>query len=230
MPVKGQMNKTRTAKSKGKGLNLKWWYVLPVIAIVAVAGYLVIRYSQAGVRTATLAGGFFEKRLGGLSTKVLRDGKPVVGVVGCTVDQCQINRSSRINGKSVCAKTYVSNARGLPLSGRMTVQPYLFNFGVLDNYAKYRDQTARQIKFKNLIQPEVEFDSKTIKSSPLISKSFSGKDRWITTCARIPSTTASKYRDKQPVFAVVRVYTNTPRPDSNAINYPMGVEKIWLQN
>jgi len=47
MPVKGKTTKSRTAKSKGKGLKLKWWYILPVIAIVAVAGYAIVRYSQA---------------------------------------------------------------------------------------------------------------------------------------------------------------------------------------
>jgi hypothetical protein len=49
MPVKGKTTKSRTAKSKGKGLKLKWWYILPVIAIVAVAGYAIVRYSQASV-------------------------------------------------------------------------------------------------------------------------------------------------------------------------------------
>jgi len=47
MPVKGQMNKTRTAKSTKKGPKLKWWYILPVIAIIAISGYAIVRYSQA---------------------------------------------------------------------------------------------------------------------------------------------------------------------------------------
>lgn len=47
MPVKGQSTKSRTAKSTKKGPKLKWWYILPVIAIVAVAGYAIVRYSQA---------------------------------------------------------------------------------------------------------------------------------------------------------------------------------------
>ena len=47
MPVKGKTTKSRTAKSKGKGLKLKWWYILPVIAIVAIAGYSIVRFSEA---------------------------------------------------------------------------------------------------------------------------------------------------------------------------------------
>ena len=47
MPVKGQTSKTRTAKSTKKGPKLKWWYILPVIAIVAISGYAIVRYSQA---------------------------------------------------------------------------------------------------------------------------------------------------------------------------------------
>ena len=56
MPVKKQ-SKTRTSKLKSKN-QLKWWYILPVIAIVAVAGYAIVRFSEAGssyrrIRTTT---------------------------------------------------------------------------------------------------------------------------------------------------------------------------------
>jgi len=47
MPVNGQA-KTRTSKNKSKQTKLKWWYILPVIAIVAVAGYAIVRFSEAG--------------------------------------------------------------------------------------------------------------------------------------------------------------------------------------
>ena len=40
-------SKSRTSSSKKKNLKLKWWYVLPVVAIVAVAGYAIVRSSQA---------------------------------------------------------------------------------------------------------------------------------------------------------------------------------------
>ena len=39
--------KTRTTKNKSKQTKLKWWYILPVIAIVAVAGYAIVRFSFA---------------------------------------------------------------------------------------------------------------------------------------------------------------------------------------
>ena len=38
---------SRTSSSKKKNLKLKWWYALPVIAIVAVTGYAIVHYSKA---------------------------------------------------------------------------------------------------------------------------------------------------------------------------------------
>lgn len=40
-------SRSKIRTSKNKGMKLKWWYVLPVIAIVAVAGYAIVRFSQA---------------------------------------------------------------------------------------------------------------------------------------------------------------------------------------
>jgi hypothetical protein len=40
-------SKSRTSSSKKKNLKLKWWYVLPVVAIVAVAGYAIVSFSEA---------------------------------------------------------------------------------------------------------------------------------------------------------------------------------------
>ena len=123
MPVKGQMNKTRTAKSKGKGLNLKWWYVLPVIAIVAVAGYLVIRYSQAGriayirVTGNGLRGGFSSSQVPGFSGQSrIINGFAVSASVGAKgyFDPSILN-------KKVCAEVYVGNVKGRPASWHMSI-------------------------------------------------------------------------------------------------------------
>ena len=38
---------SRISSSKNKNLKLKWWYVLPVILVVAVAGYAIVRFSEA---------------------------------------------------------------------------------------------------------------------------------------------------------------------------------------
>lgn len=40
-------NKTRTANNKSKITNLKWWYLAPIVVIIAVAGYFVVRFSFA---------------------------------------------------------------------------------------------------------------------------------------------------------------------------------------
>ena len=40
---------SRTSTSKKNNLKLKWWYVLPVILVVAIAGYAIVRFSEASV-------------------------------------------------------------------------------------------------------------------------------------------------------------------------------------
>ena len=47
MSSKIKRTKLRTSK-KSKQTKLKWWYILPVILIVAVAGYTIVRFSEAG--------------------------------------------------------------------------------------------------------------------------------------------------------------------------------------
>ncbi len=48
MPTKVKGSNSRTASKKNKSAKLKWWYILPVIAIVAIAGYAIVRFSEAG--------------------------------------------------------------------------------------------------------------------------------------------------------------------------------------
>ncbi|MEI6170022.1 MAG: hypothetical protein WCP56_03420 [Candidatus Saccharibacteria bacterium] len=52
MAAKKAATKSRSSKSNKNKNNLKWWYVLPVIAIVAVAGYAIVRFSEASTGTA----------------------------------------------------------------------------------------------------------------------------------------------------------------------------------
>lgn len=40
-------SKSRTSKNKYKKSKLKFWYAIPVIAIMALAGYLIVRFSFA---------------------------------------------------------------------------------------------------------------------------------------------------------------------------------------
>ena len=72
--VNNRVKKSRTAKSKGKGLKLKWWYVLPVIVLVAGAGYLIVRFSQASSLAQMIRG--VDYMSGGKSTTKI-DGKTV---------------------------------------------------------------------------------------------------------------------------------------------------------
>ena len=51
--------KTRTTKNKSKQTKLKWWYVLPVILIVAVAGYAIVRFSEAATKRPTSSTFYF---------------------------------------------------------------------------------------------------------------------------------------------------------------------------
>ena len=54
MSTKVKGSKSRTASKKNKSVNLKWWYILPVIMFVTVAGYLIVRLSEASNRFAVV--------------------------------------------------------------------------------------------------------------------------------------------------------------------------------
>ena len=78
--VKGK-TKTRISKSTKKGPKLKWWYILPVIAIVAVAGYAIVRYSQAAIEIKPafpkdFTGGIATQNKNNIPVRVI-GGKPV---------------------------------------------------------------------------------------------------------------------------------------------------------
>ena len=53
MASRTKTTKSRTSK-KFKQTKLKWWYILPVILIVTVAGYAIVRFSEAGSRQKTI--------------------------------------------------------------------------------------------------------------------------------------------------------------------------------
>lgn len=55
MSAKAKAPKSRTASKKNKSVNLKWWYILPVILFVTVAGYLIVRLSEASNRFAVVS-------------------------------------------------------------------------------------------------------------------------------------------------------------------------------
>jgi hypothetical protein len=57
MAAKKAATKSRSSKSNKNKNNLKWWYVLPVIAIVAIAGYAIVRFSEAGTAEKRVGSG-----------------------------------------------------------------------------------------------------------------------------------------------------------------------------
>lgn len=149
MPVNSRMNKTRTSKNKRKAAKLKWWYVLPVIVIVAVAGYLVIRYSQAGVSdNKTVGNGLFGGRgvintksniAKGYPSKALKiDGSPVGARVGLPlkpgsrdfiaplqlISAFKGSRNSPIYGKYICALVWTGNTSDANRKWSMNVKGY----------------------------------------------------------------------------------------------------------
>ena len=230
MPVKGQMNKTRTAKTKGKGLKLKWWYVLPVIAIVAVAGYLVIRYSQAGA-TARIRGGFGTFNKNGTKLTRATSGIPVRAIV---------QGGQYVDGKKACVRIWVSaySAAAAPNlkwagAGHVTVQPY-----VTGSSTEALSQTSSEAlndiaasglgSIGGLSISQISRVDKPAKATPSpVQKNFTGYNQWKTECVRIPKTSVSNLKQYRPKFAIVKVYTDIP---ADSVKYPVGVQRIWLEN
>jgi len=116
MPTKGK-TKTRTSKSTKKGPKLKWWYILPVVAIVAVAGYAIVRYSQAAQEFETkypvngLVGGTATQNKGNVQVRVVGKDAPVNTKIGTR----DVFSKADYRGKWVCAEAWVgSNGNGVP--------------------------------------------------------------------------------------------------------------------
>jgi hypothetical protein len=217
--------RSRTSKRKGKGIKLKWWYVLPVIAIVASAGYLIIRFSEAGTakqQLASLRGGKF-KLQGGIPGKPInvkgKSGSKVPvryfapdGPIGASIGDFGVipNSGRRFNltNKWICAKVYVSNKNGKPVTGKMTVKG---RFNVLN---------------PGIPIPSTPFsinDPNGVKSSEAFSTQYSGKDQWVYPCYYF----TAKWFGQDFTYASVILYNN---PTSKATSTPVaGVAEIWAQ-
>ena len=96
--------------------NLKWWYVLPVIAIVAIAGYAIVRFSEAGTA---------EKRVGsGLNGGNGRVNKGNAGTgLNVTSNPARGTWSQRQRGSSTrfCVEYFGANGDG---AGTITIRLY----------------------------------------------------------------------------------------------------------
>ncbi len=117
MAAKKAATKSRSSKSNKNKTNLKWWYVLPVIAIVAVAGYAIVQFSEAGTATkrpgSGLQGGNGTVDKGGNEGRALKLGN---NPVYASWSQTQRGTSTRF-----CARAYASNGDG---NGGVTIALY----------------------------------------------------------------------------------------------------------
>jgi hypothetical protein len=203
MPVKGKTTKSRTAKSKGKGLKLKWWYILPVIAIVAVAGYAIVRYSQAAQERGVLSGlslrgGTGWQNKGGRQVKVVGYNSPVNTRVNWQPP------GDGLRGKWVCAEVWVGN-RGQNVPGIWGFE--LKSYGPDGSFPKIGQPIGTQL----------------FGSSQKVYTKLNGWDRQ---CVRIIQNTPETDGYKRPVYFVDVVIKNL---SLNSKNF-LGVSKVWWQD
>ena len=234
MPVNGQMNKTRTAKSKGKGLKLKWWYVLPVIVLVAGAGYLIVRFSNAA-QLGTLRGGISVGQVAFWKLKRVGWDVPVVSSFG-SKDVTNF-KAPRLNGKKICAKVFVTNKNDQPIGGSLVVQPYLSTYSSRNQQLEMLSHSVSTSSsfVDNLVSTDISLPNNAYgpfkSTNRPLTLGFQGKNQWLTPCIKIPKTDVAKYSkyNYQPFFAKAAVYTNV-KGRAEVEKYPIGVEKIWISN
>jgi hypothetical protein len=121
MAAKKAATKSRSSKSNKNKNNLKWWYVLPVIAIVAVAGYAIVRFSEAGTATKRVGSGL----QGGNGTvdKGGSEGGRALKI-GNNPVRASWSQTQRGSSTRFCARAYASNGDG---NGGVTLALYQGN-------------------------------------------------------------------------------------------------------
>jgi hypothetical protein len=109
MPSKAKTTKSRTSK-KSKQTKLKWWYILPVILIVAVAGYAIVRFSEASALTfsKTVANKYLR---GGTTTYKSSYGDAKLVSTGGSIS-AYINLNELSKSKKICARALLSKQNG----------------------------------------------------------------------------------------------------------------------
>ena len=211
MPANAIKTKSRTAKSKGP--KLKWWYVLPVIAIVVAAGYLVIRYSQAsGSRKGSrdlsyMSGGASTTKIGGKSVRIV-GGKPVrikYGAFPSSTDSVWLGEYQTgtfkpisttmpdLNKKYICVEFWAGTGTQEP--AKVTVKMIQNTTGPL---------------------PGTYFTKNTSL------KTYSVKNSWATRCIKFDSGLATGLQADITVFNG-SISNRSPKP-------LVGVSKVWYQN
>lgn len=204
MPVKGQLTKSRTAKSTKKGPKLKWWYILPVIAIVAVAGYAIVRYSQAAAERDVqypgngIEGGGATQNKGNVQVRVAQYYNSVNARVGAN-NVFEAVKYPNMAGKWVCAEVWVGN-NPAPKTG--VARPGSWNYYVSANITP-------------LVGPIKNLGALTVGSSV---KTYFKQNGWDRQCVRLAANTGVPIKQ-----AEVRIW---PGAGTNFL----GVSKVWWQD
>ena len=107
MAAKKAATKSRTSGNNSTS-KMKWWYLIPVLLIVAVAGYAIVRFSEAGsqfgvVTSSKIKGAGQYVKKNNVQYKVLN-----------TPGTAQADYSGNTIGKAkkVCANVYFKNLNG----------------------------------------------------------------------------------------------------------------------
>jgi hypothetical protein len=120
MAAKKAAKKSRisTKKSNNKSI-MRWWYVLPVIAIVAVAGYAIVRFSEAG-KTVTTIG---PNSLRGSGKVFRKQNGATVKFVDSSVNYVMGGNTAQ-KGRKICADLQLTGLNGFAGIGVLKVEAF----------------------------------------------------------------------------------------------------------
>jgi hypothetical protein len=118
--AKKSTKKTRTSTKKSNNKSImRWWYVLPVIAIVAVAGYAVVRFSEAGTAVKRVGSGL----QGGTSNVDKSGTRGTARVIGNVPVSASWSQTQRGTSTRFCAEVFLSGGnRSASGNGGVTIQ------------------------------------------------------------------------------------------------------------
>jgi hypothetical protein len=239
------LKKTRVS-SKNNSNNkpkIKWWYLLPIIIVVAAAGYLIVRYSNAGAKQFRRVYGqglqgrtTFTKPPWPVPLYTATPNNPVVTTVGKKPRESReepMSKNSPIAGRQICAYVWgAKNSAGGSTSWRMDV-----------NY--YSERSVSPIRLA-IVNGAVQFNAVPANYPKAGSASVSGStsNGWQRKCTTVPSRGKTLY--DRPYFATVKVYpfntvgrpgvnssvTSTPNQNSRVVTTTpgqFGVAEVWVQ-
>ena len=216
---------------------------MPVVILVATAGYLIVRYSNAGSKQFRRVYGqglqgraTFTKAPWPIPLYTATQSGPVVTTVGKKPRESReepMSKTSPIAGKSLCTKVWgASNSAGGNTAWRMDV-------------SYYSERSVSPIRL-SIVNGAVQFNAVPSNYPRVGTALASGTTRnsWQTKCVSIPSRGKTVY--DRPYFATVKVYpyattgrpgvnssvTSTPNQNSRVVNSSpgqFGVAEVWVQ-